>query len=448
MLVIQTYFTVFRLFFAQFSSKVKPTSIAGKSLFQGHSTRIPNGLSKVKAPFVFIKLGMGSLSRGNHPKGFTNDLNHKTAIYFINEKHVEQNLNYFNEVLNEDFSKFFLEYSNGTRFNIFEKLTFSWFNYTFAFWIILISPFNKNSNKWSLVLGEIVLNIILIKGLKENGVKKLIYPFAFHKDTNLTALLCHKHGIYCHKIPSSNPIKNFYTSVLADKFSFTAPFQQYEYQNLKKNWLVKDFDQFPITTFHVLKSHTVEQKGEAPNFTIGIFTRGMWLRKKKGMPLLGNNEDIAEEQMLEAVKSLIHKQNSGIKKIILLFHPLEKSSLDQYNESKAYYSGFFDFESIEYSPIHVSSPEQFNQFDVGIASISSVIYERLFCGYKSMLAPIQIKGQLFEDEHIQHIVAQTKEEVIQKLEVLMQMTNQTFFRKFELQDYRNSEIKTITNLKK
>jgi hypothetical protein len=200
---------------------------------------------------------------------------------------------------------------------------------------------------------------------------------------------------------------------------------------------------YPNLGFQNLVDFTIEKKGEAPKNSIGIFTRGIWLRKLRGDSFLGVGEDIAEIEMLNYLKEFI-SDNPFVNTVYILLHPTEKKTIEQFEKSKKYYLDFFGELNLHFVDATIPSNELFGLFDVGIASVSSVIFERLYCGYKCLLAPINLKVKLFEDENLNHIIANSKEEFFVKLKEITSISNMNYFSEYNLNDYRLNTIKKIT----
>lgn len=417
-----------------------------ESICFSHSYRIPEKLNKHKAPFVFymkmLKLVLGSPDpiykkyNANEPGRY--------AMYCLRPYHADFCINYC-RMLGIDVSginTIVRDCLDNTVLGILDKMLIVTIGAIFTLVNFVTSFFIKHSEKIALIPLELSESIILLSHLKESKSDYLYYFSAYEKDANWIALLLQKNGIVCHKIPSSNPVKNFYPMVIADKFSFTAPFQIYEYPALKHNWTVNEFEIWPNLGSQNLQNSLIEKKGEAPVNSIGIFTRGIWLRKKRGDNFLGVGEDVAEEKMLQYVREYL--QNSDdIEKVYLLMHPIEKSNNQQYSESTTYYKNFFNGISVSFIDSDKPSYECFNSFDVGLASVSSVIFERLYCGYKCMMAPIDMKVKLYEDPDLENIIAHSKTEFFDKLEKVIRVKTKDYFSDYHLSKYRLTHKTTV-----
>lgn len=443
MTALKVYGFFFKIVFLNFFSKSTSRTITLDTLFNAHSYRIPNTLNKYKAPIVYFFQSYKKLFSKNTSLYDLKPL--EKAVYCIRPYHATFCLKYMQELgmnVNE-VNVIVRDESNVGHLTSIDKMIVLICNFFLCIFCLFLAVFMKNANKLSILSLELTESSILMSNLLKCKTSYVYFFSAYEKDANFIALLMQKSHVLCHKIPSSNPIKNFYPKVIADKFSFTAPFQINEYPSLKSNWLVAEFDMYPNLGFQNLVDFTIEKKGEAPKNSIGIFTRGIWLRKLRGDSFLGVGEDIAEIEMLNYLKEFL-LDNPYINTVYILLHPTEKKTIEQFEQSKKYYMDFFGVLDLNFVDSTVPSNELFGLFDVGIASVSSVIFERLYCGYKCLLAPINLKVKLFEDENLNHIIANSKEEFFIKLKEITSISNMNYFSEYNLNDYRLNTIQKIT----
>jgi hypothetical protein len=439
---LKVYSFFFKIVFLNFFFKDNVRSIALNTLFYSHSYRIPNNLAKQKAPLVYFMKSMRILfSKTKVPYNLC--INEK-AMYCMSNHHAESCIKYAKQLgIDPDKMNIIVRDSPYvSNLNVIDKMIILICNSFLCVYSFVVTLFIKETSKLSIIGTELTETTILLNNLLKYKTSYLYYFSAFEKDANFTALLLRSQSVYCHKIPSSNPIKNFYAKVIADKFSFTAPFQKYEYTSLQSNWSVNEFDMYPNFGFQNLTDKTIEKKGSAPENSIGIFTRGIWLRKLRGDSFLGVGEDVAETDMLDFAKEFLLK-NPQIYKIHILLHPTERKTAEQYEISKKYYLDYFNGLELHFADPKMASNELFGLFDVGVASVSSVIFERLYCGYKCLLAPINIKVKLFEDENLNNMIADNKEEFFIKLNRILSVSNEDFFSMYKLKDYRLSSIQML-----
>ncbi len=442
MTALKVYGFFLKIVFLNLFSKTSSRTIALHTLFNSHSYRIPHNLNKYKAPFVYwLKSIKIIFSKAKTSVSLNPNVK---AMYCLNEKHAALCMSYSKQI-HMDLSTinvFIRDVPNSYHLNIIDKSIVLVCNSFLAFYSLLASIFGNKTRKLSILATELAETTLLLSYVLKCKTNYLFYFSAFEKDANFVALLMQKHNVYCHKIPSSNPIKNFYAKVIADRFSFTAPFQINEYPSLKSDWIVKDFDMMPNFGFQNLLDKTVETNGPAPVNSIGIFTRGIWLRKLRGDNFLGVGEDAAEFAMLDSIKYFL-SNNSNIQTVYILLHPTEKNTEDQYLATKKYYTDFFSGINIQFTDPKLPSYNLFNLFDVGVASLSSVIFERLYCGYKCLLSPIHLKVKLYEDSNLENIIVNSENEFSKKLNEILMLSNEAYFLNYNLKDYRLSTIKNI-----
>jgi len=441
--VLNVYCYLIKVIFLSIFGKRKSYSIAVKSLFKSHSYRIPANINILKSPIVFylksIKLLFYKIEDAKYPLK-QND----KAMYCSRPFHADFCINY-SQMLGFEVDKINVivrDTPNTSKLTVFDKLMVIIFNSFLCFFIYVLTPFIKESRKLSVLTLELTEATILMKNIKRNKTNYLYYFSAFEKDANWLALLLKRNNVFCHKIPSSNPIKNFYPTLISDKFSFTAPFQVYEYEKLKENWMVRELDIWPNLGSQNLLEYVIEKKGQPTKKTIGVFTRGMWLRKERGDSFLGVGEDVAEIEMLNLLNEFFN-ENGQLGEVYILLHPIEKSTPQIYDKAKLYYSQLFSGVELKFVDSNKPSFELFNLFDVGIASLSSVIFERLYCGYKCFLAPIDLKVKLFEDPSLENIIANNRAEFFTKFNEVLNISSEEYFSHYKLLDYRLSKIKSF-----
>lgn len=443
MIAFKVYGYFFKSLFLRFFTKKKQYRLSIDTLFSAHTYRTPANLNRQKAPFLYYLKSIKYLFLANS-SGYKT-LNNQNSIYCLTKKHAEICIEY-TALLNlkpDNINVIVRDCPLLDNMGIINKALIVSINFFICAYAFIISFFNRDSNKLAILTLELTESCALLNVLLKSNSNYVYYFSAYEKDANWVALLLQRNRIYCHKIPSSNPIKNFYSSLLCDKFSFTAPFQVFEYPNLKANWLVNSYEICPNFGAKNLYDYRIEDKGSPPLNSIGLYTRGIWLRKLRGDNFLGVGEDDAELKMLEFIRKFLREADRKISLTILL-HPVEKSNHEQYEKSKLYYSNYFEGFSVNFADSTLGNYQLFNSFDVGIASISSIIFERLYCGYKCLLAPINLKVKLYEDVNLENVIAINEDEFYQKLSTILELSASEFFSLYNLNDYRSSEVKQIS----
>jgi hypothetical protein len=168
--------------------------------------------------------------------------------------------------------------------------------------------------------------------------------------------------------------------------------------------------------------------------TIGFLSRGMWLRKERGDSFLGVGEDVAEYEAMNALKEYLLKHTDVT--LWIFTHPIERKTPELYAKANAYYRSYFDGCKVSLPPADKSSYELFHTVDLALASVSSSNMERLFCGYKTLYAPIGLTIDLFEGTAVDKIVCKTGASLVIKIEESLQFSTDEFFANNGLKGYR------------
>lgn len=302
---------------------------------------------------------------------------------------------------------------------------------------ILLTPFAlvslQKKGTISIIAIEYLEWVALMEFLKDNQCKYLYHFCAYEKDAPFIGWLNKKMGITNHKVPSSNPLKNFYKYTYCDKLAITTPFQKPEIDLLSHNWKVNEYVYWPIEYFQKLLPY-LNNKTDSQNkkYQLAFLSSGIWLRQKQGHSPLGTGDQESELSLMEYLKEFLEK-HQGISFIVLL-HPIEKRSEEIYQEACNHYRNYFG-NNIFIGERNKRSFEYFQEVDTSIAAYSSTNLQRLFCGYKTLYAPLEFKFKIYEGSAIENIAPITKHNLFKMLDKTLKISEEEFFNHFNLQEY-------------
>lgn len=224
-------------------------------------------------------------------------------------------------------------------------------------------------------------------------VKNISLFSAFEKDVLfLSYYLSKELNLHVKIIPSSNPISMFYKKVFCDTFVFTAPFQKKEYEILKDNWSVKEFENWPPFGSDKVLINNVDT--EIREKVIGFISSGLELRRFLKFTSFNDNEYLAEIHLIEFLNKFI-TENLDYSLIIYL-HPLEKSTNENLEFVTKFYKESFT-QSVRFAPINTPTKQSFNLCNIGVSGFSSAQMERLWAGHKTLFAPFHYLSNYFND---------------------------------------------------
>lgn len=422
-------------------------SVSWNSWINGHSYRVVNNIVR------FDKLAMlryyyraANKILGRAEKG----VRIQTAVpangvgaYYQDDWQSQHYLPYLNRLAHQKISVVFLRDQFAAKTNPFDKLMLL-LSIT-GMMIRYLPEFTRAENKGrvGLRLLQFAENALLVRLLSRHKINYVYMFGAFENDGNMTALFLNAAGIKLHKIPSSTPLKNFYKRVVADGFSFTSPFQTEEYEQMKKNWFVKETMVWPVFNYVPLLGYLYHLKPVPPAHTIGLLARGMWRRKERGDPHVYYGEDTSEYETIRVIRDFALKHKDV--QVIVFTHPIERKTPEIFEKAKRFYTKAFDGISVQIPMTELGSFELFHTVDIAVASISSSNIERLFCGYKTFYSPIGLDADLFGSTGINKIVCKTEEKLMASLEESLNMTPEMFFEHYHLQGYHYKAYKQWIN---
>lgn len=320
------------------------------------------------------------------------------------------------------------EVLNGVSF-ILSFFTFLSLLISFPF-IFLVSLFSRNKLHLPLLTLNLVEALNLLFLLRKHEIRKLHFFCIYENDSNLLAHVLMKCGIEINKIPSEVPLQFWNKYVVADTLSLCFHYQEEEFNAFRNGMYVKEILNWipensielePIyknTAYHTQKN------------TIGFYSSAMWLRQKKGQLDLSAADN--EKKLLELL--LEFSESDPDLKLLIFLHPMEKREI---SVTQQYYSGLSN--RIEFADITKPNSHQFYKADVVVTLFSTLSYERLFWGYKTIVYPLGIKNFPITASAFANVCAKSREELFTKLKDALSVDQENFFRKNELTNYRYSE---------
>ena len=311
--------------------------------------------------------------------------------------------------------------------NFISKINHLLFSVLYTIIIFPISLLNTKRVYFSSFLVSLIEFHNLYYILKKNKINHIYYFESFTNDSNILILMLEKMKISSTRIPSSNPLKNFYKYVVADEFLFTAPFHYEEFKFLKKTWIFNQIEAAPMLDFHEAIK-VIAKKENKYIYDIGFLSSGSWLKKSQGINLLEKNSYNAEHELLNQIDKICIKNNL---KLIVLMHPLEKKSFYE-NLVKEHYSQLKC--KYELSSLDFKSYEYFNKINLCVTVSSSATFIRLFANLKSLFFPINIENKYLNTK-INNISVYDKSLIEAKILNNIQLSEKDFFKSNNIIEY-------------
>jgi len=241
---------------------------------------------------------------------------------------------------------------------------------------------SKNRGSKAMHITFIAENAGLKNVLEELKINQL-YDFApYLIDSNFAYCFCKSESLIYAKLPSPGPLSTHHHILFCDDLILSSPYQFEELTTLPNVSFSTQQKWIPEYGFTYIDQYR-EDLSEAPIKTIGYYSHGGWLRKSEGHADDGLNIPQAEAQLLTDLAAILKSEK--LFKLIVFPHPREKKEA-VWEQTQAHYQTYFgELTNVEIVQQSVQTSKAFNQVDIAVAAFSTILYERLFCGFKTFI---------------------------------------------------------------
>ena len=297
---------------------------------------------------------------------------------------------------------------------------------TLGLFFSLVPTFSKSNRSNKALLNVFFLEDIgLLKLMEEKNIKILHDHVQYENDSNFLYLMLHKIGVTHNKFPSPGPLKTHNQNLICDNLYLNNPYQEEELNIYSETIIFRNSKKIASeNTFlfwDVYKKHPIPPKN-----TLGFYSHGAWLRKKEGHKEDGLNILESEIETLKIIPKIIG-QSKGV-----FLHPKEKKDLRGTKNFYFNYDKAFVFLNEEHS-----SNALFADIEYGIGAFSTILFERLFCGYKTFFYRSEKDDFPRKDSSIYKISFSNAEELNELINESSGMDEYEFFNHFGLNEYAN-----------
>lgn len=261
-----------------------------------------------------------------------------------------------------------------------------------------------------------------------------IYDFApYHIDSNWQYLTHRAFTETYYKLPSPGPLKTHNGITLCDVLITSSGYHDDEIPALPEIRTKQRLKWFVENAFNYIERYAENTLPEPPSMTIGYYSHGSWIRKEAGHRDDGLNIYDAERRVLADLAKVL-KAQSGYR-LVIFPHPREKKP-DFIERTRAHYTALLPEIDYELSHPDLSTANAFETVDVAVAAFSTIVYERLFCGYKMLIGNYGISSFPIEGSPLRNLCFQSESELNTLLHGAVNLDRRTFFSKNGLAHYR------------
>ena len=294
---------------------------------------------------------------------------------------------------------------------------------------------------WAALEAHCLLNYV-----KHNNIERAFDFSPYLIDANWYCQLLMNAGVEVYRVPSSGPLKAHNKYMIGDHATLSTPYQFMEAEKFKSTIRPKKIHKWiPERAFEYIEKYRRSDLPEPKAKSIGFYSHASWLRNKEGHSDNGLNIHQGELTLLKHLGELLTSEK-GVELVIFL-HPRER--LDSIiSETKEFYKTQFPDTPFRFSDPQVQSAEGFHTVDIGIAVYSTILYERLFSGYKSLIGNYGMTDFPDPDSSLANICFQSKEELFEQLQKAFEQNRLSFFNEKNIEGYRFDDYPAMKNIAK
>lgn len=370
-------------------------------------------------------------SKSRNENAFLIDKENGVFIYDISRNGYEARRNYVNYFTKQGsisggiFKEELYHRSSPLSSIVLLLLVFAWFPFLF-----ISSLLKKDKAPFAIIFREMVELINLLQLCQKLNVKVVFFFSIYEKDANVCTLLLNKKGIEVNKITSESPLNFWNKIIIANCLCLCSGYQYDELKENARSVFVSDIHLWgPEQVLENISKY--HNPIETSKKTIGFYSTGAWVRKLENHM----NQNVDLEKMEEEVKQVLKRfcLSNPDYQLIVFLHPREKWEKYSKQTFEKYQQ---DFDGIHFHLEKSNSSHTFEKADLGIAFLSTIVFERLYYGFKTLLMPIGVENSFpVSGSNISSICAYSQQELFNKIKENVHFSNLDFFEKNSVRSY-------------
>lgn len=297
--------------------------------------------------------------------------------------------------------------------------------------------FKRNRVNLALAIHEVFEIAFILNYLKANNLQQLYDWIPYEKDANFLSLLARKQGAIVTKLPSSGPLVTHNKFMLSEQVVLTTPYQYEELEKFRDTITAKTVLKWPPQGAIDHGDFYKDRHTTAAN-TIGFFSHGSWIRKQEKHAEHGRNVLDAEQKILAFLGKFVVKYPQF--RIIIFPHPREKKP-NMAGQTKAFYLESIGHSNFDILPPDLATADNFDRADIGLGAFSSILYERMYCGFKVLIGNIGFSDFPMTSSKLNNICFDQYDEMEQLLLHYSAASADDFFNETELTGYRQEKTR-------
>lgn len=291
--------------------------------------------------------------------------------------------------------------------------------------------FSKRRINLALSIHEVFEIAYLKYYMRSRGIKHIYDWIPYEKDSNFLSLQLMQDGVEVTKIPSPGPLATHNRIMIGTEIIFSTPYHFEELKRFGDTIRANRFSKWPPqgaeANIHQYLDHPLP-----PAKTLGFYSHGSWVRKAERHAQHGRAVDVAEARILALLGRFITENPEY--KLTIFPHPRErKHSVEMMMQFYRETIGHNHFEIADKSHGTVAS---FHLVDIAIGAFSSILYERMYCGYKTLIGNIGFHDFPMNGSTLNTISFVTYDDMEGLIKTFAIQNDDWFFAHTQLDEYR------------
>ncbi len=285
----------------------------------------------------------------------------------------------------------------------------------------------------ALSIAEVTEIAYIVHYIKKHKIKK-VYDFVpYEIDSNFMYLIMRENEIEFVKIPSSGPLATHHKILLADTVIFSTPYHHEEKQKFHDSFRVKSIVMWPPERAfqyyprYKLESPVPEMK------TLGFYSHGEWLRREEKHSAYGGRIGEAESTILCYLGKYVEQHPDF--RLLIFPHPREMNPKVR-EKMNTFYRRAIGHGRFEIAQFQGGTTQHFDKVDIAAAAFSTILYERLYCGYKTLIGNMAIEEFPMNHTALNNICFRTYELMSELIDEFSGKNESYFFEKTMLEPFK------------
>lgn len=223
----------------------------------------------------------------------------------------------------------------------------------------------------------------LVYGYVSGSTETAVYLFQLHRhETLFVAAYLQKKSIHVNLVAVNAPLAAHNKYLVGDTIKLCNPYQQDEFRAFQNFGNCKKAELWPTENFHKLINFYKNR--EIPNLPnlIGLYTQGYWVRTKIGKTAIesGSYWDKQERELVKIMK--LYVETHPDLELIIYPHPIERRHFQK--TGHYLFTNLQNHQQIKVDFSGESSTYTFHQIGLGITTMSTIGFERIFLGFRTL----------------------------------------------------------------